>query len=394
MHKTWLIFTQSVTILVALFFVIATFKPQWLGHDTPTSSTHAPRISPVSFANNTASLTSQPNSNQTAEVSSYALAARRATPAVVSISTSKAINAYGSREDMWYQYFFGNPETPPSQDGLASGVIVSPEGYILTNNHVVKNASEIRVALADGREANATIIGSDNETDLALLYIQLDNLPVIAMGDSDQAEVGDVVLAIGNPFGVGQTVTSGIISALGRNHIGLNTFENFIQTDAAINPGNSGGALVNANGELIGINTAIFSRTGGSLGIGFAIPSSTASQVMENILTYGYVIRGWIGVEPRDLTPELVRLMNADVTSGVLIAGVLENSPAAQAGIRPGDIVQQLGNQTITNTPQLLNAVAGLTPGQATSITIHRNNQSTTLPIVPGTRPNQNRARR
>lgn len=386
MRKTWLTFAQSVTILLAIFFVVATLKPQWLAYPALNTRGYAPPINPISFHppvdGTLPSLADIPPAPD-----SYAMAARLATPAVVSISTSKTPDAYNSQEDMWYRYFFGSPDTIPSQEGLASGVVVSSQGYILTNNHVIESADQIRITLADGRRAIATVIGTDPESDLALLKIDLENLPVIALGNTDLVQVGDVVLAIGNPFGVGQTVTSGIVSAIGRNHVGLNTFENFIQTDAAINPGNSGGALVNTRGELIGVNTAIYSRTGGSLGIGFAIPSSTAQQIMESLLENGKVIRGWIGIEPRDLTPEVIRVMGTQVDSGVLVAGILENSPADLAGMRPGDIVRQLENRQVLNTPQLLNAVAALHPGKNASITVLRGNQEIALTIVPSTRP-------
>ncbi|RUS67122.1 Periplasmic pH-dependent serine endoprotease DegQ [Saezia sanguinis] len=387
MHKTWLIFAQSVTILVAIFFVVATLKPEWMSRSSVNAANNPRLITPISFVAPSTDAAEDTSNTAPAAPDSYAIAASRAVPAVVSISTSKTLNRFGSREDMWYRYYFGNPDTRPSQEGLGSGVVVSADGYILTNNHVVASADEIRVALTDGRQATATVIGTDPETDLALLKIDLDNLPVIILGDSDQTHVGDVVLAIGNPFGVGQTVTSGIISAVGRNRIGLNTFENFIQTDAAINPGNSGGALINTSGELIGINTAIYSRTGGSQGIGFAIPSSTAKLVMESLLEHGKVVRGWIGIEPRDLTPELLHVMRSPVDSGVLVTGVLDGSPASIAGIRPGDIVRRLGTRQISNTPQLLNAVASLTPGEKTPITVQRGDQEVFLTVVPGTRP-------
>ena len=216
---------------------------------------------------------------------------------------------------------------------------MSSEGYILTNQHVVDGADQIEIALADGRTTNAKVIGVDPETDLAVLKVNMTNLPTITLGRMDQTRVGDVVLAIGNPFGVGQTVTMGIVSALGRNHLGINTFENFIQTDAAINPGNSGGALVDVNGNLLGINTAIYSRSGGSLGIGFAIPVSTARSVLESIITTGSVTRGWIGVEPQDVTPEIAESFGLEQKSGAIVAGVLKNGPADRAGIKPGDIL-------------------------------------------------------
>ena len=280
MRRTWLIFSQAVTVAVAMLFVVATLKPEWLPRRSgPASVATLPPVpqplptQPVALAPTTA-------------VSSYAGAARRATPAVVSITARKAPQRSAQSNDPWFRFFFGDGAQPQQpQVGLGSGVIVSPDGYLLTNNHVIEGADDIEVQLADGRTATARLVGTDPETDVAVLKIELDALPAISFGNTDTLQVGDVVLAIGNPFGVGQTVTSGIVSALGRNQLGINTFENFIQTDAAINPGNSGGALVDANGNLLGINTAIYSRSGGSMGIGFAIPVNTARQVMEGLIT-------------------------------------------------------------------------------------------------------------
>jgi serine protease DegQ len=266
-------------------------------------------------------------------------------------------------------------------------VIVSPEGYLITNHHVVDGADEIEVLLADGRQAQGKIVGTDPESDVALLKIGLDKLPTIAFGNSAQLQVGDAVLAIGNPFGVGQTVTSGIVSALDRKGLGLNTFENFIQTDAAINPGNSGGALVDASGNLVGINTAIFSRSGGSLGIGFAIPAVTARKVMESLIKEGRVIRGWIGVEPRDLTPEMADTLRLPVKSGVLITGVLQDGPASSGGMQPGDVVTRIGDTAVANTAQLLDAVASLPPGSTAAIGVQRGNKTVAVTVKVAQRP-------
>ena len=243
--------------------------------------------------------------------------------------------------------------------------------------------------LADGRQAKAKVIGTDPDTDVAVLKIELDRLPAISFGNSDSMQVGDVVLAIGNPFGVGQTVTAGIISALGRNQLGINTFENFIQTDAAINPGNSGGALVDATGNLLGINTAIYSRSGGSLGIGFAIPVSTAGQVMEGLIKDGMVTRGWIGVEPRDLTPEIAQTLNLPIKQGVLITGVLNSGPASAAGLRPGDVVVKIAETPVINTVQLLGAVAALKPQATAVIGVQRGDQALALNVLVAQRPKQ-----
>ena len=266
MRRLWIIFSQTATICLAILFVVATLKPEWLQRGTAVGTP------------NVVSIVTSPSSGASGPVPtsvSYAPAAKRAAPAVVSITASKAPARGPRSDDPLFEFFFGGQgrlQREP-QVGLGSGVIVSPQGYLLTNNHVVDGADDIEVMLADGRQARAKVVGTDPETDVAVLKIELDRLPAITFGDADNLQVGDVVLAIGNPFGIGQTVTSGIVSALGRDTLRINTFENFIQTDAAINPGNSGGALVDTNGTLLGINTAIYSRSGGSLGIGFAIPA-------------------------------------------------------------------------------------------------------------------------
>jgi Do/DeqQ family serine protease len=270
---------------------------------------------------------------------------------------------------------------------LGSGVIVSPSGYILTNNHVVEGADEIEVILNDNRRAIAKVIGTDPDSDLAVLKIPLDRLPAIIFGDSSALQVGDQVLAIGNPFGVGQTVTGGIVSALGRNQLGINTFENFIQTDAAINPGNSGGALVDTSGNLLGINTAIYSRSGGSMGIGFAIPISTAKMVLEGIVKEGQVTRGWIGVESNEITAELAQTFGVAAKQGVIITGVLQNGPAAKGGMKPGDVVTRVAAQDIHNVAELLSTVAALRPGTSALFEVQRAQGQTALQIVPGLRP-------
>ena len=271
--------------------------------------------------------------------------------------------------------------------GLGSGVIMSPEGYILTNNHVVEAADEITVVLNDGRRTQAKLVGTDPETDLAVLKIKLDQLPVMVMSKADQIQVGDIVLAIGNPFGVGQTVTSGIVSALGRNQLGINTFENFIQTDAAINPGNSGGALVDVQGNLLGINTAIYSRSGGSMGIGFAIPVSTARQVLEGIVKEGQVVRGWIGVEPTEITAELAKTFNVQRDNGVIITGVLQSGPAYKAGIRPGDVMLAVEGKPVQTVSELLAQVSALKPGSTANLRVLRRSEELVLTVTPAQRP-------
>ncbi|SHM95136.1 trypsin-like peptidase domain-containing protein [Rhizobacter sp. OV335] len=383
MRKTWLIFSQAVTVAVAVLFVVATLKPDWVrrqpGNGLPSivSISQAPSIQTVSLP---------PGGS----APSYSGAARRASPAVVSITASKAPARSPHGEDPWFKFFFGEQgaqQREQPQVGLGSGVIVSPEGYLLTNNHVVEGADDIEVQLVDARRAKAKVVGSDPDTDVAVLKITLDKLPVIAFGSAETLQVGDVVLAIGNPFGVGQTVTSGIVSALGRNQLGINTFENFIQTDAAINPGNSGGALVDTNGNLLGINTAIYSRSGGSLGIGFAIPETTARQVMEGLIRDGQVTRGWIGVEPRDLTPEIAETFNLPIKEGVLITGVLQNGPAASGGLRPGDVVVKVADTPVGNTVQLLAAVAALKPKEKAQIGVQRGDKALEISVMVAQRP-------
>lgn len=378
MRRTWLIFSQTVTVAVAVLFVLSTFKPQWIQSFTWRQGLPSPTVLSAPTARSASK--TQPGG--------FADAARRAAPTVVSVITSNSGARHPHSRDPWFRYFFGDQESQP-QSGVGSGVIVSPEGYVLTNNHVIDRMEDIEVMLVDGRKARAKVIGTDPDTDLAVLKVDLDRLPFIAFGNSDDLQVGDAVLAIGNPFGVGQTVTSGIVSALGRNQLGINTFENFIQTDAAINPGNSGGALVDGVGNLIGINTAIYSRSGGNMGIGFAIPVSTARQVLDSLIQEGQVTRGWIGVEPRDLTPEIAETFNLPVRDGVLITGVLQNGPAAQGGLRPGDVVLKVGKTGVANTAQLLNAVAALKPGQAAPVEVLREGQVARLTVVPARRPKQ-----
>ncbi|MEY4733857.1 MAG: hypothetical protein RLZZ464_1923 [Pseudomonadota bacterium] len=383
MKRYWLFFSQWVTVLLAAWFVVATLKPEWIRSAQRSADGMTLLQAPAgSLLNRPAGSLSGP--------------ALKASPAVVSINTSK--NRSAPSTDPWSRFFEGEPEE--NAGGLGSGVIVSPEGHILTNNHVVEDADDIEVVLTDGRRAAAKVIGTDPDTDLALLKIQLDKLPVIVLGQPQDLQVGDVVLAIGNPFGVGQTVTSGIVSALGRSHLGINTFENFIQTDAAINPGNSGGALVDVHGHLMGINTAIYSRSGGNMGIGFAIPVSIAQQVMQDLLKNGKVSRGWIGVEPQDLTPELAESFQLPTANkkglpqGVVITGVLQNGPAAKAGIRPGDVIVQVGGHPVGNVSELLTQVAGLKPGNPTQVKVWRRQGELNLTLTPTERPSIRKSNR
>src|SRR5213083_2069173 len=352
MYRLWLIFSQAATIAVAALFVVSTFRPEWLppraGAQVALSIAQPSSAGPMQVAARTGPAPA-----------SYYDAVQRATPSVVNIFTSKEIRAprHPLLNDPIFRRFFGDqlPDEAQRAASLGSGVLVSTSGYVLTNHHVVEAADEIEVALADGKKLLAKVVGSDPETDIAVLRVDSENLAAISLGSSDALHVGDVVLAIGNPFGVGQTVTSGIVSALGRTGLGINTFENFIQTDAAINPGNSGGALVDAAGNLIGINTAIFSRSGGSMGIGFAIPASSAKQVMEQIIQTGGVTRGWIGVEAREITPEMGESFRLGATTGVLIEGVLRGGPAERAGLKPGDVLVAIEGKPVKDPNAMLN---------------------------------------
>ena len=386
MKRLWLVFAQTVTVLLAAYFVVLTLKPAWLQRGAAPVA--APALPPPPVAARDAGAAP---ALAGAHPESFSAAVRKAAPTVVSIDTSTAPPRSMSG-DPWFRFFFGDGGA--TQSGLGSGVIVRADGYVLTNNHVVENADQIEVALADGRRAQARVIGTDPESDLAVLKIALPDLPVMTLGDSGALQVGDRVLAIGNPFGVGQTVTSGIVSALGRNPLGINAFEDFIQTDAAINPGNSGGALIDTDGNLMGINTAIYSRSGGSMGIGFAIPVATARQVMDSIIAQGRVVRGWIGVEPAELTDELAQAFGIPAGQpGVLITGVLGSGPAAAAGVRPGDVITRIGGQAVASVPALLSSVAALAPGQAVSLTVLRQGKSLQLSVAPVQRPPVTRRR-
>jgi serine protease DegQ len=390
LRRLWLVFAQSVTIVLALAFTLATLRPEWLPqrlHEAP-----APARPPAELrAERGATLPDAPQNNVAGRVAplSYGDGAQRATAAVVNIFTSKTTRGGGRPllGDPTLRRFFGDGNGERQTNSLGSGVIVSSDGYVLTNDHVVEGADAIEVLLADGTRASARIIGTDPETDLAVLRIDAQDLAAIEFGDIDAARVGDVVLAVGNPFGVGQTVTMGIISALGRTQLGINTFENFIQTDAAINPGNSGGALVDAEGRLLGINTAIYSRSGGSLGIGFAIPAGTARQVMQQIIATGSVTRGYIGVEPQDITPELADAFRLPRREGAIVAGVMRGSPAERAGVRVGDILVDVDGKPITGTTTMLDVIAQLQPGTTATFRFLRDGRTVELPIRIGKRP-------
>ncbi len=380
MRKHWLLFSQTVTIALALLFIVHTLKPELLPN--------AARSGVVTLYES-ASETPAHNAPSTG----LGAAAKKAMPSVVNIYTSTTIKTPINPflDDPRFRFFFGDQleeSAPQRSSSLGSGVIVSTDGFILTNHHVVEAADQIEVALADGRKAPAHVIGSDPETDLAVIKIDLPgSIPAITFGHPESSQVGDMVLAIGNPFGVGQTVTMGIISALKRDHLGLNTFENFIQTDAAINPGNSGGALVDVNGNLIGINSAIYSPNGGSLGIGFAIPASTAKKTMEQIIQNGSVTRGWIGAGIQELTPELAESFKLESSNGVLITDIIRNSPAEQAGIKTGDILISIDGKAINNWSSMLETVTNLPPGKVADIHLIRNGNDLNSKVKIGKRP-------
>ncbi len=379
MRKLWLLFAQTTTVVLGVLFVIALFKPDLLQmRQRPPQSGLTIRQAPA------------PAGVPLAPVESFAPAAQKVIPAVVNVFTQQKVRT-PALQDPIFRYFFGDrlDGRPRQASNLGSGVIVSANGYILTNHHVVEAADEIQVALADGRTVRASVVGADPETDLAVLKIDGADLPAITFAQSDSLRVGDWVLAVGNPFGVGQTVTAGIVSALGRTQLGINTFENFIQTDAAINPGNSGGALVDAAGNLVGVNSAIYSRTGGSQGIGFAIPVSIARQVMEQIIREGGVTRGWVGIEVQDLTPELAESFNLRNARGALIAGVLKNGPADNSGVRPGDVLLAVNGKPVTDSSSLLNLIAALKPGESARLTVARKQQTLDLTVQAGRRPAQ-----
>ena len=324
---------------------------------------------------------------------SFAPAVATAAPAVVNVYTTKTVRQqiHPFFNDPLFNRFFGNnPLFEPRerlQSSLGSGVVAHPQGYLLTNHHVIDGADEIKVALRDGRTVVAQLIGTDPDTDLAVLKIDLELLPAIRFGDSDTVAIGDLVLAIGNPFGVGQTVTMGIVSATGRQNLGINTFENFIQTDAAINPGNSGGALVTIDGELVGINTAIYSRTGGSQGIGFAVPVKLARRVLDDIIDHGRVIRGWLGVTVQEVTGPVAESLGVTGERGVAVSGIFRGSPAAAAGIRRGDVIEQIDGVPVLSAYQTMQQIAELPPGKQIRIRLSRSGKTLEREVEVAERP-------
>ncbi len=385
MHRIWLVFAQIVTavaIILAAAVALDRFFPGVLPFlPSPGSPVLVREVD---------------HGGAVPAVSTYADAARRSQPSVVNIFSSKEMRVAPNplMDDPFFRRFFGHQPDNRSQrsTNLGSGVIVSPDGYVLTNHHVVEAADGIQVALSDGRTLAAKLVGSDPETDLAVLKMDQADLPAMTFANSDRLKVGDVVLAIGNPFGVGQTVTMGIVSALGRSQLGINTFENYIQTDAAINPGNSGGALVDAAGNLVGINTAIYSRSGGNMGIGFAIPVSIVRQVMDQIIAQGSVTRGWVGVEVQDITPEIAESFELKISQGALIAGVLRGGPADRAGIRPGDVLTAVDGQKVEDSAALLKVIAALPPGKQVPLSLVRQKTPLTVKVTVDKRPPMRRA--
>jgi len=382
MRKLWIIFAQATTVALAVLLVVSTLRPDLLPkrpsvNGSVVTITESGGTRPVSAA----AAAPLPGS--------FSAAARKAMPSVVNISTSKKVPRHPFMEDPLFRRFFGDQLEDETQrsNSLGSGVIVGAEGYILTNHHVIEAADEIEVALNDGRQGRAKLVGTDPESDLAVLRVEAQDLPAITFGSSDNLRVGDIVLAIGNPLGIGQTVTYGIVSGLGRTGLGINVFENFIQTDAAINQGNSGGALVDARGNLVGINTAILSQTGGSIGIGLAIPASMAKAVMEQIIKTGAVTRGWIGVELQQITPALAESFKLGTTQGAIINGVLNGGPADKAGAKPGDVLVSIDGKPIVDPQSVLNVVAGIPPGTAAKVKLKRKGEDMELPITVGRRP-------
>lgn len=380
MRKFWLLFAQATTIALAVLFVIHTLKPTLL----PTAA----RGGVVTLYED-----EKPESSSDLPNVGFSRAAQKVMPAVVNIFTTSEVKqqSHPFMDDPRFKFFFGDEfddNAAQQNSSLGSGVLVSHDGYILTNHHVVESADQIEVAFADGRKAKGHIVGTDPDTDLAVIKVDIGtDLPAVTFAGAEAAHVGDIVLAVGNPFGVGQTVTMGIVSALKRNHLGLNTFENFIQTDAAINPGNSGGALADVEGNLLGINSAIYSPNGGSLGIGFAIPVSTAKKIMEQIIQNGSVTRGWIGVAVQDMTPELAESFKLKDAQGVLISEVVRGSPADKAGIKPGDILVSIADSALSDSTAMLETISALVPGNTVSLKLLRNQTDVAVQVKVGKRP-------
>jgi len=383
LHRLWLLFTQTVTIGLGVLFLVLTLKPDWLNSTPLTQTQPEPSTTPSNVAGQ------GPHRDAShVPLTSFSHAVQRALPAVVSVYTTKEIRRPRT-EDPFMERFFGERFRlrPERQLGLGSGVIANADGYVLTNNHVVQAADEILVALTDGRRFEAAVVGADPETDLAVLRIDAPNLPSITLGQSENLAIGDVVLAMGNPFDVGQTVTMGIVSALGRKGLDLNLYESFIQTDAAINQGNSGGALVDTEGNLVGINAAIYSGTGMSIGIGFAIPTTIITQVMEQLIQTGKVVRGYFGIEAVDITPEIVDTFGLPKDSGVFVKGVARSEPAGKAGMQAGDVILSINAEPVRDRATMLTQIASLAPGSDAQVQVLRDGKTLSLALTVGERP-------
>ena len=377
MRRLWLVFAQTATVCLAVLFVVTTLRPDLLGWNS---------------RGNVVTIKEPPVESGANKLTSFSDAAQKAMPAVVNISTTKEVKLprLPLMEDPVFRYFFGDQLGAQTQKStnLGSGVIVSEKGYILTNSHVVDAADEIEVALADARRARARVVGSDPDTDLAVLKVDLPRLPAITFGHPEQARVGDVVLAIGNPYGFGSTVTLGIVSALGRSNLPINIpFQNYIQTDAAVNPGNSGGALVDSSGNLIGINSSIYSSTGSYVGIGFAIPASVAKGVLEQIIQHGAVTRGWIGIAAQDMTGEIAESFKLASATGALVSEVVNGSPADKGGVRPGDILVAVNGRSVADSTAMLNLISALQPGKQAQLKVIRERREIELAVTVGRRP-------
>jgi len=388
LRRLWLLFAQATTVGLALLFIVSTLKPDWLRR--------APSVLATPVSKNVSIQQVSPDlaGGRGEALASYSDAARQAMPAVVSVYTAKELRRPAPADEQMFERFFGERSRGGQADrisGLGSGVIATRDGYVLTNNHVVQAADEIAVALTDGRRLPAKLVGADPETDLAVLRVEGKDLPAITFGRSEALTVGDVVLAIGNPFDVGQTVTMGIVSALGRNNLGINRYENFIQTDAAINQGNSGGALIDTRGTLVGINTAIYSRTGGSVGIGFAIPTTIITDVMDQLIKNGRVVRGYFGIEPEDISPEVAEALKLPRAQGVFVRGVVADQPAGKAGMQPGDIILSINDAPVSGTPSMLTQIARLTPGSSARVMVLRQSKEVPLTVTVGERPRPER---
>jgi len=375
LRKFWLLFAQACTLCLAALFVLVTLRPDLL----PRTTGRAGNI-----------VVTQETATPVAgtRVASYADAAKKAMPAVVNIYTSKEVRSRNPlADDPVFKRYFPELSATQRQTSLGSGVVVAAEGYVLTNHHVIQGADDIQLVLSDGRRVAARVRGTDPESDLAVLKAEEENLPAMTFAAADNLQVGDVVLAIGNPFGLGNTVTLGIVSALGRNYLGVNRFEDFIQTDAAINPGNSGGALIDTAGNLVGINSTIFSQSGGSLGIGFSIPVSLARNVFEQIVRDGEVTRGWLGIEPTAVTAEVAKALALARPEGVVIRSIQQGGPAERAGIKVLDVVVDIGGKSTRSVPQLLARIAELPPGSSAKVRVVRAGQDVEVDVMVGKRP-------